>query len=116
MIILLPSARMYELPGNPLCPVASFRKYITKLNPKNPWLWQKPLDAFDEDDNVWYANSPLGKNTLRLLMKNISKMAHLSVEYTNHSIRATDITALDDAGFEARHIMRITGYKIESST
>ena len=43
------------------------------------------------------------------------KMARLSDEYTNRSIRSTNITALDDAGFEARHIMRITGHKNESS-
>ena len=25
--------RMYSIPGNPLCPVSSFRNYLSKLNP-----------------------------------------------------------------------------------
>ena len=58
-----------------------------------------------------YQNSPLGENTLGQFMKNISKMASLSEQYTNHSVRSTHI----DAGFEARHIMKIIGHKSESS-
>ena len=49
-------------------------------------------------------------------MKTISKNANLSQEYTNHSIlRATAVTLLDHSNFEARHIMRVSGHKSESS-
>jgi hypothetical protein len=48
-------------------------------------------------------------------MKEISKMAKLATVYTNHSIRATHVTVLDEAGHEARHIMRTTGHKNEAS-
>ena len=57
-------------------------------------------------------NSRLAKNTLGQFMKNISKMASLSEQYTNNAVRSTSITVLDDAGFEARHIigsLAITG-------
>ena len=57
----------------------------------------------------------VGKNTLAIKMKEISKLAHLSREYTNHSIRATSVTILDDYGFEARHIMCVSGHRSESS-
>ena len=56
----------------------------------------------------------VGKNTLAIKMKEISKLAHLSREYTNHSIRATSVTILDDYGFEARHIMCVSGHSIRS--
>ena len=36
-------------------------------------------------------------------------------DYTNHSIRATVITNLDKEGFEARHIIAVTGHKSEST-
>lgn len=48
-------------------------------------------------------------------MKDISRDAELSLLYTNHSIRATCITLLDNAGIEARHIMVQSGHKSESS-
>ena len=37
------------------------------------------------------------------------------VEYTNHSIRATTITILDRNGYEAKHIMSVSGHRSESS-
>ena len=48
-------------------------------------------------------------------MKEISIDAGLRIVYTNHSIRATCITLLDNAGNEARHIMAVSGHKSESS-
>jgi len=48
-------------------------------------------------------------------MKNISREAKLSKCYTNHSIRATAVTILDKSGFEARHIMVVSGHKNEAS-
>jgi len=48
-------------------------------------------------------------------MKMLSVEANLSAIYTNHCLRATCITALDQAGFEARHIMTLSGQKTEAS-
>ena len=48
-------------------------------------------------------------------MKILSKHAQLSREYTNLSIRATSATIVDQYGFEARHIMCISGHKSETS-
>ena len=45
----------------------------------------------------------------------ICKNVKLSREYTNHSIRATVISTLDNAGFEARHIMQLSSHKSEST-
>jgi hypothetical protein len=108
-------ARMYEQPGNEACPVASFSKYLAKLSSKQENLWQRPRDFFEGDDDWYHVNMPLGKNALGNMMKRISVSAQLSKMYTNHSIRATHVTILDEAGFEARHIMRTTGHKSESS-
>jgi len=48
-------------------------------------------------------------------MKELSTGAGLSQEYTNHCIRATAITALRHAGFEARNIMTAPGHRNEAS-
>ena len=57
----------------------------------------------------------VGERTLGETMKNISREAKLSKCYTSHSIRATAVTILDKSGFEARHIMAVSGHKNEAS-
>ena len=57
----------------------------------------------------------VGERTLSEKMKNISREAKLSKCYTNHSIRTTAVTILDKSGFEARHIMAISGNNNEAS-
>ena len=44
-----------------------------------------------------------------------SQEAGLSRSYTNHSIRATAFTILDNSGFEAGHIMVVSGHRNEAS-
>ena len=56
----------------------------------------------------------VGENTLGKKMKVLSKEAKLSVVYTNHSIRATTNTILDRNGYEARHIMSVSGHRSEA--
>ena len=57
----------------------------------------------------------VGERTLGEKMKTISREAKLSKCYTNHLIRATAVTILDKSGFEARHIMAVSGHKNEAS-
>ena len=66
-------------------------------------------------NDVWYDNQVIGVNYLGKMMKNISKDAPLSVAYTNHCVRATCVTLLDAADYEARDIMAISGHRSESS-
>ena len=108
--------RMYEQ-DSPLCPVKAFELYLAKLHPELFCLWQKPKakEHFKEVAEVWYCNVPVGKNTLGTFMSRISKDLELSQTYTNHCIRATAVSLLDDCNFEARHIMRVSGHKSESS-
>ena len=101
--------------GNPLCPVLSLKKYLSKRHPGNNFLWQRALESFIDTNDIWYYKSPMGKNTLGTMMVTISKAANLSKRYTNHCIRATCVSALDCAGFEARQIMSVSGHKAETS-
>lgn len=106
---------MFET-GGPLCPVLSFEKYLSHLNPKNKYLFQRPKKIVRESDKIWYDNMVVGECTLADKMKKLSSARELSHTYTNHSIRATAITILDDCGFEARHIMAVSGHRSEQST
>ena len=88
---------------------------MLKLNPNCTFLWQRPKSNVPEEAAIWYDNMVVGKNTLGQLMQIISKEAQLSTFYTNHSIRATCITMLDECGYESRHIIGISKHKSESS-
>ena len=57
---------------------------------------------------------PQGKNTIGEKMKNISSRAGTR-KYTNHCLRATSITSLQNAGFRDREIMSVSGHRSESS-
>jgi len=107
--------RMYAKQGNPMCPVASFKKYMAKRNPECNAFFQRSRDYFRDEDETWYQNKPLGKNTLGQMVSRLSRMANLSQIYTNHCIRAIAITTLSDAGFETRHIMTVSGNRNEAS-
>ena len=105
---------MFETGGG-LCPVRSFEKYLCHLNPKNVFLFQRPKKAVKDSDKVWFDNVVVGQRSLADKIKNLSAAAELSYPYTNHSIRATAIIILHDCGFEAQHIMTLSGHKSESS-
>ena len=109
------AGRMYET-GDEDCPVASFRKYLSKLNPDSEFLFQTPkTSAPSTEGNPWFKKCPMGKNKLGNMMVRISKDAGLSKIYTNHCLRATCISILDREGFENRDICQISGHANESS-
>nr|XP_054760698.1 uncharacterized protein LOC129266966 [Lytechinus pictus] len=99
----------------PDCPVETFELYVSHLNPACEDFFQRPKISVERNQQVWYYNSPAGKNTLGEKMKKISLEANTSKVYTNHCLRAMSILVLDASGFEARHIMSVSGHKSESS-
>jgi hypothetical protein len=106
---------MYARRDDPLCPVWSFKLYLGKRHPDIIDLWQRPKDYFDYNDDAWYCKSPVGKNKLAQMMQKLSIKAKLSQRYANHSVRATPISAMNNAGVEARHNMRASGHRSKSS-
>ena len=100
---------MPEIKGHKLCPVDSFREYLSHLNPSNDALWQTPIK--NPKTSVWYANSPIGEHTLAEFMKGLSDKTKLSRIYTNHDIRVTGCTVLARATFSDNQIMSVSGHK-----
>ena len=104
------------LTGLEMCPVSAFKFYMSKLNPSVNFLWQKTKSGkLHYTDGVWYEPHIIGKDPLERFMTFLSKDAQLSLLYTNHSIRATCITTLDRNGVEARHIIKLSSHKNEST-
>ena len=100
---------MPEIPGDTLCPVESFREYLSHLNPECDALWQSPINK--PKTWVWYASSPVGDHTISDFMKNMIEKAQLSKTYTNHDIRVTGCTILGRCNFSDKQIMSISGDK-----
>lgn len=105
--------RMYEIRDSDRCPVRSFVKFVKRLSPNCPFLFQKPRNR--PENGVYYHNVVVGQNKLGSMMSEISDRAKLSIRYTNHSLRATTVHILDKAQVPSRHIMTITGHKSENS-
>ncbi|XP_030837911.1 uncharacterized protein LOC100891607 isoform X2 [Strongylocentrotus purpuratus] len=82
-------AQMCAMPGNPRCPVANLKRYISKLNSNCEWMWQRPRQRFSdsEDPCIWYENSPLGKDNLSFMTRTISELAGCNKGYTIQSLR-----------------------------
>jgi hypothetical protein len=79
------------------------------------FFWQRPKTVEKKMEDIWFDIAAVGKNTLGDKMKILSQKYNLSAVYTNHSLRSITLTMLDNEGFEARHIMAISGHKTETS-
>ena len=97
------------------CPVENFRKYISHLNPDNEAFFQAPRINIISEQDIWYQNQPLGVNTLFNMMAKMSEDGKLSKRYTNHCIRKTTASALDQYKFTLREIQSVTGLKCAAS-
>lgn len=95
--------------GGPRCPVASYEKYVSKLHPDCNRLFTKPLKNIESDH--WYSSVPKGVNNLRVFMRKMSIEAGLSQIYSNHSIRATGLTALGHAQYSLVDICSVSNHK-----
>ncbi|XP_042648984.1 activating transcription factor 7-interacting protein 1 isoform X2 [Tyto alba] len=110
--------KMYDMPGDPNCPVFSLELYLSKLPPEPPAFYLHPLKLTSEqmqEQPIWYKREPMGVNYLGTMMPRISVAARLSQRYTNHSLRTTTIQLLCEAGLGPREIMAVTGHRSESA-
>ena len=97
------------------CPLKYFKKFLSVLNPNQAALFQKPKRNFLPSDKMRFENSPIGVNKLGNMMKEISLAASLNKVYTNHCVRSTTISALDEAGIPIHRIMQTSGHRSEGS-
>lgn len=72
----------------------------------------QPLSKVPADPSCpWYHTVPIGINSLKNMMQNVSDLAGLSTRYTNYSLRATAATRMFTAGVPAIIIGECTGHK-----
>ncbi|XP_061834397.1 uncharacterized protein [Nerophis lumbriciformis] len=98
--------RMYET-RTPLCPYASFRRYLAKRHPLCRAFFQRPRERCGAAEVTWFENKAIGKNLLGTRMQTLSRAAGLSKTYTNHCIGAVAIATLDGVVGAAAEMTRL---------
>lgn len=104
------TAKMFEEEEKNRCPVAAFELYKEKIDSDITFLFPQTTRNW-KPGKKWFTRQPYGKNSLGNFMKNLSARANLSKQYKNHSIRATLINQLRDAGYRKEDIVKLTGHK-----
>ena len=89
-------------PGNPRCPVNSFKLYIFKFHPNCNTFFQNANTYHKLPTDKWYKNSPANVNTISNFLCSISDATSLSYMYTNHCIRGTTAMVMKCAGYSFR--------------
>ncbi|KAK3102382.1 hypothetical protein FSP39_010963 [Pinctada imbricata] len=110
--------RMYASTSGSLCPVTMLKLFLQKTPPDAEHLFNQFRRQAQEDPqghSIWFSSKPLSKRSFGEFLPDICKAAGTSKRYTSHSLRATAIQCLNDAGMEARHIMYMSGHRNESS-
>ena len=97
-------------PGDPRCPVNSFKLYLSKLSSIDD-LFQTPNPCFKIPNDIWYKATPCGVNTIGNFMKQISQRSGPLHIYTNHCVRGTTATAIKCAGHDLPEIAKVTHHQ-----
>ena len=95
------------------CHCSLLDKYLSKLPKKAieaDLFYVRPLDRITPDSLTWYSSTPVGKNKLYKMVKDMC--THGGVESrSNHSLGATGATELYNAGVPEKIIKKRTGHR-----
>ena len=103
--------KIFENTVKEKCPIRLFKKYLSirQKNGKCDAMFLTPLRK--PTATQWYADSPLGKNTLGSTVKNLMEMAKIDGDYTNQSCRRTAVTRIISATKDPAMARSITGHR-----
>ena len=76
-----------------------------------PALFLRAKRKWNYCDEIWFERTPIGHNLLQNRFKEMCKGAGLVGNFTNHSIRATAVTRIYDAGLTEKIIMKRSGHR-----
>ena len=104
--------RAYAVPGDPRCLVKLLDLYVSRLPPDAKFLYMHPLMSVPCDPSKpWYTKQRVGINTIKGMIPKIFEKAELQNKYSNHSLRATSITRMFNAGITEKVIAERSGHR-----
>lgn len=90
--------------------VRLYKKYISH-RPQSTKTKAFYLRALNQPrGDIWYADQPIGVNTIALVVKNLMNYKDDSNFYTNHSLRRTAVCRMNHAGIDIESIKKRTGH------
>ena len=96
------------------CHVYVLDLYMQKLPPeafsRDNFYVQPCLTVPDDPSKPWFTSNPVGKNTLSKMVKEMCSESGVNGEKTNHSLRATGISDLYQAGVPEKVIQERSGH------
>ena len=108
--------KQYENISNPQrCHVKMLDKYFEFL-PKEAWsnnvFYLTPLSKMPtEPGKPWFTKTPVGRNRLNSMLKEMCKEAQIDGKFTNHSLRAYGATKLFQSNVPEKLIQQRTGHR-----
>lgn len=107
--------KQYENANPDRCHVRILDKYLSLLpegGKANDIFYLTPLPSKPADPGKpWYTNTPVGRNRLNLMMKEMCKEAEFDKSFTNHSLRAYGATKMYQAKVPEKLIQQRTGHR-----
>ena len=103
--------KVHAIVGSQKCMVKMIDFYLSKLPEDPKAFYLRPRKNCPDDGTAWYINVPVGVNTLKSMLPNMSKNAGTSTRYTNHSLRATSKTRIFQSGVQEKIIQEKTGHR-----
>lgn len=64
---------MFARPGDPLCPMKSFKKYLSKCPSDAKSFYLHPKRSINVTSDVWYSRESMGVHYLGNMLKKISE-------------------------------------------
>ena len=106
------SVRVYAQPGSDRCLVKILDTYLSSLPKDFSLFYARPLGKFNPDPSKpSYGKQRLGVNSLKKFIPELSAKSGIGVHYTNHSLRATAITRMFNAGIPEKIIAENSGHR-----
>ncbi len=96
--------------------VRLYKKYV-KLLPKgqtNSALYKYSASKRQMSPCQWYSDKPVGINSIKKVVKRLTKAAGLTSRFSNHLLRATCVTHMFAAGVNEQVIKSFTGHQSEA--
>ena len=112
----LVTPKMFATDNEERCPVMLFKVYLEKSPEEMKTTGPFYLSVIDKPvSNLWFKKTPMGKNTIDSIKKNMkltSPLIDLCPEkrITNHSARYTVVNKLKSSGIPKCEIKNITGH------
>lgn len=111
---------MPNIENQNVCPVRLFHKLLSKRgkNITNNRLFLRPNRFWKSENDSWFDNMPIGRNTINGWTKSSAQAIGLDTKnkkITNHSNRSTAVSHLAKRGVPEQQLIKITGHNNSGS-